>query len=177
MKKLPIFFLLLLISMHVYSQKNLTVQHANLNLSKSNINRVVYSSGVMTTSNAQLLLDELDKTPMDEATLKMWLATNFKRFGVDPSVVKQTLVYSFRQYADCTVCSKHCKGRCVQDPGADCICYYHSEPNLRMAQNERPGNIILFTQEAMQVGSDLELLSISLSRATTVKSGKSNSSD
>lgn len=132
---------------------------------------------MITLTNVQLLLDELDKTPMDEAALKMWLAANFKRFGVDPTLVKQTLVYSFRQYADCTVCTQHCKGRCVQDPGADCICYYHSEPNLRMAQSERPGNIILLSQEAPREGSDLELLAVSLSRATTVKSGKSNSSD
>ncbi|HUR30656.1 MAG TPA: hypothetical protein VMZ69_04440, partial [Saprospiraceae bacterium] len=90
---------------------------------------------------------------------------------------KQTLVYSFRQYADCSVCKQNCKGRCVQDPGADCICYYHSEPNLRMAQSERTGSMILLSQDTTQEGSDLELLSVSLSRATTVKSVKSNSSD
>jgi hypothetical protein len=177
MKKLPVFLLLLLASMHVFSQKNLTVQSANLNMSKSNINRVIYGPGLITSTNAQLLLDELDKTPMDEAQLKMWVAANFKRFGVDSALVKQTFVYSFRQYADCKVCTQHCKGRCVQDPGSDCICYFHSEPNLRIVQSERPGKIILLSPEAPREGSDLDLLTVSISRATSVKSGKSNSSD
>ena len=43
---------------------------SNLNLSKSNINRVVYSEG-MTSTQAAALVAELDKTPrVDEAAVR-----------------------------------------------------------------------------------------------------------
>ena len=163
-----------------FSQKNISVQSANLNLSKSNINRVIYPSQLLSAGNAQLLVAELDKTEaMDESTMKTWLAANFKRFGIDSSRVKQITVYSGRKFSDCTVCKQNCKGRCVQDPGADCICMYHSEPNLRVAQPERPLTFIFLSGEIIDEKTALEMMSTTISsgRVTTVKSGKSNSSD
>jgi hypothetical protein len=177
-------YLILLISLlcgHLFSQKNQTVQTANLNLSKSNINRLIYPPLLVSSANAQLILDELEKTdPMDAERQKTWLAANFKRFGIEPALVKQISIFSGRQYADCSICKQHCKGRCVQDPGADCICMYRSEPNLRMASTDKPLTFILLTTDLVEEQAALEMVSSTITsakRATTVKSGKSNSSD
>lgn len=181
MKTLSFFFLVMMLWSQSYSQKNMSIQASNLNMSKSNINRLVYSSGMVSAANADLILAELEKmAPMDEETLKMWLPANFKRFGIEPTLVSQITIFSARQYADCTVCKKHCKGRCVQDPGADCICMYHSEPNLRMGASEKPLTIIFLSGQTIDEATALELVSNTISsskRATTVKSSKSNSSE
>src|SRR4030095_3970932 len=127
---------------HLTAQKNETVLTSNLNLSKSNINRLVYSGNMVTSTNAQSLLTDFEKANLpDEAAMKTWLAANFKRYSINPDQVKEVFIFSGRQYADCTDCKKTCKGRCVQDPGSDCVCMYHnppSDPNLRTAQPDKP---------------------------------------
>ena len=64
---------------------------ANLNLSKSNINRVqVVHSPEMTSTQAAALVAELDKTPrVDEAAVrkalqKLFIPTNFKLIRIIP---------------------------------------------------------------------------------------------
>lgn len=63
---------------------------ANLNSSKSNIYRVVYSTDGMTSAQAAALGTELDKTPrVDEAAVrkalqKLFIPTNFKKIGIRP---------------------------------------------------------------------------------------------
>ncbi len=180
MKSILFIFGFLFLWGQVVSQKGQTVQSANLNMSKSNINSLVYPSTILTAANAQLLLIDLEKAgSMDVDRQKTWLASNFKRFGIEPTLVKQISIFTGRQYADCTICKQHCKGRCVQDPGADCVCISHSEPNLRITQSEKPLTIILLFTEAVEETAALELVSntISSARSTTVKSSKSNSSD
>jgi len=144
----------------MFSQKIPVTQASNLNLSKSNINRLIYPSALITAANAQLLLDDLEKAgAMDATRQKTWLASNFKRFGIDPVKVKQVSIFSGRQYADCTICKDNCKGRCVQDPGADCVCVSHSDPNLRIAPNEKVLNYIFLSTELTEDPAALELIS------------------
>lgn len=164
----------------MFSQKTPVSQAVNLNTSRSNVNRLIYVPGLVTPANAQLMLTELDAMPqMEEVSLKIWVAANFKRFGIDSNQVKQITIYSGREFSDCTICKQNCKGRCVQDPGADCICMYHSEPNLRIAQSERPLAIIFLSHEIVDEAIALDMIATTISsgRVTKVKSSKSNSSD
>ena len=66
---------------------------SNLNLSKSNIYRLTYHTNIATGPQAAALLAELDKLgPMDVERLKQWLPANFKRFGIEPRLVKKTVI-------------------------------------------------------------------------------------
>ena len=165
----------------LHSQKNVAVQTSNLNASKSNINRLIYPSTIVTPANAQLILDEMEKLdPMDAERQKTWLASNFKRFGIEPTQVKQITIFPARQYADCTICKQHCTGRCVQDPGADCICFSHSDPNARVITGGKSVNIIYLSTAVVDEATALDHISTAIEtprRVTTVKSSKSNSSE
>lgn len=159
MKPMYLLFVIMMVYGQIFSQKNLTVQSANLNLSKSNINRLIYPSTLISQANAQLLVDDLEKAgAMNVERQKTWLASNFKRFGIDSALVKQISIFSGRQYADCTICKKNCKGRCVQDPGADCVCISHSEPNLRLAQPEKLLNFIFLSTEVTDDAAAMEAI-------------------
>ena len=148
MKPIYLLFVILLGCGQMFSQKIPTAQTANLNLSKSNINRLIYPPTLISQANAQLLVDELEKAGvMDVERQKTWLASNFRKFGIDSAQVKQISIFSGRQYADCTICKKNCKGICVQDPGADCVCISHSEPNLRKAQSKQMMTYIFLSTE------------------------------
>lgn len=121
-------------SSFIFSQKNPVTQTSNLNLSKSNINRVVYPSGMMTSAAAQTMLVDLGKANLPEQSKqKAWLVNNFRKYNLDADKIKQIIFFPLRQYEDCTICKKYCKGHCVQDPGADCVCIQHSDPNLLFA--------------------------------------------
>lgn len=168
----------------LFSQKGQVTMTANLNLSKSNINRLIYPGNILSPAKAQSLLADLEKAnPPDEAAQKTWLAANFKRFGIAPEQIKEIFFFAGRQYADCTSCMKSCKGRCVQDPGSDCVCVYHnppSEPNLRTTQSEKSFTIIFLSAGMMEEATAMETVSnamASAQRSTTVKSSKSNSSE
>jgi len=170
----PIYLVLGMLFLYgqVVSQKNPSTLASNLNLSKSNINRLIYPSTLVTQANAELLLVDVEKMgPTDPVILKNWLTANFKRFGIESKQVKQISIYTGRQYADCRNCEKNCKGRCVQDPGADCVCISHSEPNVRTAQAERTVTFIFLCTEMIDDATAMDLV------ATTVKSSKSNSSE
>ena len=162
----------------LYAQKELTTLTSNLNLSKSNINKLVYPGALINAANATLLLKGLENSNLaDQAAMKNWLAANFKRFGVDSSKVKQILIFPLRQYADCTICKKNCKGRCVQDPGSDCVCIHHSDPNLKVADpksvratavtkdedSSKAGNIIYLSIETIAEEAAIELLAKTIS--------------
>ncbi len=65
----------------------------NLNSSRSNIYRLWNHASILTKAQAKAMLDELDKLgPMGEAKLKLWLAANFKRFGIKPENVKKIVI-------------------------------------------------------------------------------------
>lgn len=65
----------------------------NFNLSRSNLYRVVYPQGLTSAGQVKSMLADLDKTSLtDEAKLKHWLAANFKRYGIDPALVKKVIV-------------------------------------------------------------------------------------
>jgi len=65
----------------------------NLNLSKSNVNRLIWQAGLLTEAQAKAMLAELDTLgPVTEAKAKKWLPANFRRFGVDPGRVKKIVV-------------------------------------------------------------------------------------
>lgn len=106
---------------------------ANLNLSKSNINRyqVVYDTEIVSPAQMSALHADLDKLgPADEAKLKRWLPANFKRHGVQGDRIKKIVVLP--------------------------------------ASKERKAITILLLKDAKDEAQAI---------ATTVKSGKSNSSD
>lgn len=66
----------------------------NLNSSKSNVYRLVSDDKVISQTQATAMLEELDKIgPADEATLKKWLAANFKRFGVQADRIKKISIH------------------------------------------------------------------------------------
>lgn len=164
--------ILLVISSATFAQKAPSTQTSNLNSSKSNLYRIVYSPALISDAIASSIGKELDQQgTLDSAALKTWLAANFKRLGVDPRRVKQISFLDERQFKDCTICKQNCKGRCVQDPGADCVCFQHSEPNLRMAKPESGRTVIVLSESILNSATALE------AAATSVKSGKSNSSD
>lgn len=66
---------------------------SNLNLSKSNVNRLTYSTGILTEAQAKALLDDLDAIgPMDEEQTKKWLAASYRRFRINPDSIKKTVI-------------------------------------------------------------------------------------
>jgi hypothetical protein len=66
---------------------------SNLNLSKSNFYKVTYHTNIVTGAQAAAMLAELDKLGrMDVERLKQWLPANFKRFGIEPRLVKKTVI-------------------------------------------------------------------------------------
>ena len=142
------------------AQKPPVPMTSNLNLSKSNINRLIYPAPLLTAANAQRLLAELDKiNDPDEAGLKTWLAANFKRFGIQQEQVKQIVIYSSRTFSDCTICKKNCKGHCVQDPGSDCVCIHKSEPNLITTETAKAGAVIFLSLSMVDETGALDLIS------------------
>lgn len=170
MKVYLLFLGLVFTSNPMEAQKTPAVLTSNLNLSKSNINRLIYPRNLLTPANAQALLADLDKiNPPDEAGIKTWLAANFKRFGIDPDKVKQISIYNGKQFADCTICKKNCKGRCVQDPGSDCVCMYKSEPNLRTTESTRPIHIIYFSDQVSEEAGLLDLMAKAMESKPSTK--------
>ncbi len=80
------------IAVLILAMASLADAAANLNLSKSNIYRLTYSTALVTPAQAAAILADLDKTPgMDEAALKRALPQILKKNGVDPARVKKTL--------------------------------------------------------------------------------------
>ena len=66
---------------------------SNLNLSKSNIYRLTYSSELASPVQVQAMLVELDKMgSADAARLKQWLPANFRRFGIAGDQVKKVII-------------------------------------------------------------------------------------
>jgi hypothetical protein len=159
MKLFSLFLGLVFVSGPLGAQKTPAILASNLNLSKSNINRLIYPGNLLTPANAQALLADLDKiNPPDEAGLKTWLAANFKRFGIEPGQIKQMVIFNGKQFADCTICKQNCKGRCVKDPGSDCVCMYTSEPNLRVTDQSRPIKIIYFSGTVSETADLMEVI-------------------
>lgn len=143
---------------HTNAQKSMAIQTANLNLSKSNINRLVYPGTNFSSANAKNLLLELENLhTTDQEKMKMWLTNNFKRFSTGSGEIKQIFVFNLRQYEDCTNCKKFCKGRCVQDPGADCVCISHSEPNLRTTDKSPVGFVVFLYPTELDESKALDM--------------------
>jgi hypothetical protein len=65
----------------------------NLNSSRSNIYRLIYSADVMSQAQATAMLAELDKIgPANEGRLKLWLPANFRKHGVQGDKVKSIVI-------------------------------------------------------------------------------------
>ena len=63
-----------------------------LNSSRSNIYRLIYPVSEVSQTQATAILAELDKIgPPNEATVKHWLAQNFKRHGIQADHIKEIL--------------------------------------------------------------------------------------
>ncbi|MGB4837879.1 MAG: hypothetical protein WBP08_02690 [Saprospiraceae bacterium] len=140
------------------AQKSMAIQTSNLNLSKSNINRLIYPGTNFSSANAKNLLLELEKLhTTDQEKMKMWLTNNFRRFSNGSGEMKQIFVFSLRKFEDCTNCKKFCKGRCVQDPGADCVCISHSEPNLRTTDTSPSGFMVFLYANELDESKALEM--------------------
>ena len=66
---------------------------SNLNLSKSDVYRLTYHANILPEAQAKAMLAELDRLgPMNEARLKQWLPANFRRFGINPELVKKLVI-------------------------------------------------------------------------------------
>lgn len=124
---------------------------SNLNLSKSNINRILYPAAVLTDANAQLLLADLEKqAPMNEADLKAWLMSNFKRFGVDNKIINQISVFTSAPAGDCKTCAKACPGRCIKTSDANCGCLTKPTADYTTAPVEKKVTYILVSTELLE---------------------------
>ncbi len=65
----------------------------NLNSSRSNIYRLTYPTDLVKQDQVKALLEALDKLgPANEATLKKWLASNFRTHGIEPQRVKKIVI-------------------------------------------------------------------------------------
>ena len=175
MKTSLLLFVILVLSSSSFAQKDVTGQATNLNASRSNFYRLVYPPDFLTPDDAARMLDELDKTPMDAEQLKMWLPSNFKRFGLKPARVKQISIYAYTEYPDCNACEKDCSGKCVQDSEGVCVCI--STGSSSDSRDKRPVSVILLLDKVIGDDGTIDLIALTYKRATTVKSGKSNSSD
>lgn len=114
----------------------------NLNSSKSNIYRIVFAADVVTQTQGDAMVKELEKRgPLTEAEAKKWLAANFKTFGIDGTRVKEIDVF-LQQQISCTASAETCKGKYVghsnlggntarkdlsrvevAEEGGDCLCF------------------------------------------------------
>lgn len=175
MKTSLLLFVMFVLSAPSFAQKDVTGQATNLNTSRSNFYRLVYPPNFLTGDDAARMLDELDKTPMDATQLKMWLPANFKRFGLKPERVKQISIYAYKEHPDCNACEKDCSGKCVQDSEGVCVCI-SSGPSSD-SREKRPVSVILLLDKVIGDDGTIDLVGLTYKRATTVKSGKSNSSD
>ncbi len=126
----------------------------NLNSSRSNIYRMVNPKDLVSQAQATAMLNELDKLgPVDETKLKQWLATNFKRFGIQETRVKQISIF-LQQQASCTASVATCKGKRVgPSPNAGtaasavCFCYgpITTPTQVRQVGKTSPILILLLT--------------------------------
>ena len=149
---LPVLVLLSCFSLQ--AQKKTTTLASNLNLSKSNINRMAYDTQILTAAQAESLLADAEKEGIrDAAKMKTWLAANFKRLGVHEEKIKVFDVYVARENSSCNDCKKNCKGRCMWEGNESCTCYYHSEPNLRTTTELPPAMLIVLLTDAAQEDS------------------------
>jgi hypothetical protein len=150
MKTLSIIWAIILMTSPLLSQKNPTVLTSNLNMSKSNINRVIYPPTLMSQENAQLMLNELDKSGhMEAAALKMWLAANFRRFNVDTSLVRQISIYQGQKFKDCIACKEQCGGPCAEELASGCLCLTTAKSGIRRKPGEPLFNIIYLSSEVV----------------------------
>lgn len=110
----------------------------NLNSSRSNIYRMVYPADLVSQAQAAAMLAELDKLgASNEATLKRWLAANFKKFGIQETRVKKVSIF-LEQQVNCAAAVEACKGKwkgpalnARTEPNAVCFCY---EPVTSLTQ-------------------------------------------
>lgn len=64
-----------------------------LNSSRSNIYRLTYPSDLASPAQVKAILADLDKMgPADEAKLKQWLPSNFKRLGIAGERIKKLII-------------------------------------------------------------------------------------
>jgi hypothetical protein len=134
----------------IHAQKTTTLT-SNLNMSKSNINRMAYDNTILTAAQGETLLMQAEQSGIrDAAQLKQWLAANFKRMGVAAEKIKVFDIYYGRESSSCEDCRKNCKGRCVWEGKEACMCFYTSQPNLRTSENAPPMLIVLLTDPAQE---------------------------
>lgn len=145
-----------------HAQKEFNTTASNLNLSKSNVNRLVYQNDIIGSKNAAKLLSDLELFgTTDPTVLKFWLDSNISKYGPKASQINQISVFNFRQYADCTQCQKVCRGRCWDEPGSDCKCINPpSEPNLRTTDSAKAGFIVFLYNQPL---SESQALSMTMS--------------
>lgn len=151
MKKSNLVLILVLLSTIFIQAQKTTTLASNLNLSKSNINRMAFDNTILTSAQAEDLLAQVDKSTIrDAAQMKQWLASNFKRMGIADEKIKVFDIYYARETSSCENCRKNCKGRCLWEGKEECICFYRSEPNLRQKESIQPMLIVLLTDPAQE---------------------------
>jgi hypothetical protein len=173
MKAINLLLAFLLATIVLSAQKTPVDLASNLNNSKSNINRLIYPKHFFSTEKAKAFLGDLENAKLqDQRAAKNWVAQNFKRYAALQNLDVQVSFFAERQYKDCTVCKKSCKGRCVQDPGADCVCISHSEPNLRTVGSTGDViTVILLSEKVLDEQSALaQVEAVIAAKKATVKS-------
>jgi hypothetical protein len=152
MKRVYFFAVVSLMLMTILSSSWAAIK---LNSSKSNIYRMVWPEGLVSQDQATAMLAELDKRgPSDEATLKRWLAANFKRFGIQATRVKKISIL-LEQQVSCSASVETCKGKWVgpalnarTGPNAVCFCYgsVTSPTQVAKVNKASPIRILLLTE-------------------------------
>ena len=126
---------------------------ANLNSSKSNIYRLVYDANLISQTQGDALVKELEKLgSSDEAKLKKWLANNFKTFGIDGSRVKEIDIF-LQQEMSCTAPASSCKGKydghsmlgaSDRTSKRPCLCYEGITTVAQVRRVARTAPIVIF---------------------------------
>lgn len=142
--KLLLPFLLLAIGTSAFSQRKQAINTSNLKSTKSSNYSIYYPIDISENSISSLLNALEKKGVSDPAETKNWIFENAATFGIKMNSIRNMKIYSSRQFADCSVCKKNCKGRCVDDWRADCVCVSTSEPNLRTNESNAGMSQILF---------------------------------
>ncbi len=107
--------------------------------------------------NLRLCMKITPSYTIDQEKMKMWLTNNFRRFSTGSSEIKQIFVFRLRKHEDCTNCKKFSKSKCIQDPGADCVCISHSEPNLRTTDSSPAGFMVFLYATELTESKALEM--------------------
>ena len=175
--KLPLFTIAILLFISpLTAQKGQSTIETNLISIKSFVYRLVYPTNMFTSSNAHLLLSDLEKTKLtDQEEIKKWITSNFKKYSVRTAQIKQ-MSFLKEQTKACKACYLKCKGVCVPEPGNEkegclCISILSAAPDTNDLDNEKSVTIIYLSAAIVDDATTLDQVQ------KTVRGSKLNSNN